>query len=101
MFSLASHLPSTFLLFLQLPGLLAEPLAVSAVLLGEQPAGGVLRGAAQLQLPVRTQPLSAAPALLCWGGARLRRLRARQPDPLRELQPRLRSHTGAVQTHGG
>lgn len=90
-----------FLFLLQLSVLLAEPVPVSAVLLGEQPAGWVLWGAPQLHLPVRTQPLSAAAALLCWGRARLHGVRARQPDPLRELQSRLRSDTGDLQTHGG
>lgn len=85
----------------QLSVLLAEPLPVSAVLLGEQPAGRLLGGAPQLQLPVRAQPLSAAATLLRRGGFRLRRLCAGQPDPLWELQSGLRSDSGRLQTHGG
>lgn len=83
------------------PVLLAEPLPVSPVLLGEQPAWWILRGAPQLQLPIRTQPLSVAAALLCGGRIGLCRVCAGQPHPLWELQSGFCPHTGRLQAHGG
>lgn len=83
------------------PVLLAEPLPVSPVLLRQQPAWWIFRGAPQLQLPIRTQPLSVAAALLCGGRISLCRVRVGQPHPLWELQSGFCPHTGGLQAHGG
>lgn len=86
---------------LQASVLLVGSFPVPPVLLGEQPARGILRGAPQLQLPIRAQPLSAASPLLRRGRLVLCNVRRRQPHQMRELQHRLRADAGGLQTHGG
>lgn len=83
------------------PVLLAESLPVPPVLLREQPVWRILRGASHVQLPVWTQPVSAAAALHRRGRSGLRCVCAGQPHSLWELQPGLCRDAGRLQAHGG